>query len=79
MPSCPHCKHVVTLYYDKYRCGYCSVWLGLDEVLPNALDLSSAHRNTINIPTETQRHLTSNHTVDKSSEQTPVGQNRSKI
>ena len=76
MKSCPHCKHIVTFHYDKYRCGYCSVWLGPDEVLSDTPDLSPARGNTDSIPTEAQRRA-SNHAVDKLREQILIGQNRS--
>jgi hypothetical protein len=67
MKNCPYCQHAVTLYYDKYRCGYCSVWLGPGEVLSNAPNPTPAHGDIDNISTEAQQHLTSNHTVDTAS------------
>ena len=75
MKSCPQCKHIVTFYYDKYRCSYCSIWLDPDEVLSNSSDNSPVSGNVDSTLTEVQRRMTNNPTADKPSKQTLVGQN----
>jgi hypothetical protein len=73
---CPHCKQVVTFYYGKYRCGYCSVWLDPDEVLSNPPDPLSAPWSADNTLSEAARPVCS-HAADQSNGQAPAGQNGS--
>ena len=75
MKSCPWCKHIVMFYYNKYRCGYCSIWLDPNEVLSNVSDRALVPEDADSVLVEAQRHLAGNHAADKSSEQVPVGQN----
>ena len=77
MKSCPWCKHIVTFYYDKYRCGHCSIWLDPDEVLSDVLNRSLAPGDTNSVLTEVQGCLVGNHAANKLSGQVPVGQNGS--
>jgi hypothetical protein len=73
---CPYCKQVVTFYYDKYRCSYCSVWLDPDEVLSNPLDRPSAPWSADNTLSEAARPVGSR-AADQSGGQAPDGQNGS--